>query len=86
MKHGNRIKGRDDRSSGIEILMPVVFPKIKPTLLLRCVYLQLHKKRRRPRVKNVTLKTKMKKGACLFMNKKANKGSSLFAAELKKGE
>jgi hypothetical protein len=31
MKHGNGIKGRDDRSSGIEILMSDAFTKINPT-------------------------------------------------------
>ena len=31
MKHGNDIKVRDDRSSGIEILMVDVFVKINPT-------------------------------------------------------
>ena len=31
MKHGSGIKGRDDRSSGIEILIADVLAKIKPT-------------------------------------------------------
>jgi hypothetical protein len=31
MKHGNGIKGRDDISSGIEILMTDSFVKINPT-------------------------------------------------------
>ncbi len=31
MKHGNGIKGRDDRSSGIEILITDTFVKINPT-------------------------------------------------------
>ena len=35
MKHGNGIKDRDDRSSGIEILMSNVFAKINPTDPLR---------------------------------------------------
>jgi hypothetical protein len=32
MKHGSGIKDRDDRSSGIEILMTDVFSKINPTV------------------------------------------------------
>jgi hypothetical protein len=35
MKHGNGIKGRDGRSSGIEFLMTDVFAKINPTDPLR---------------------------------------------------
>jgi hypothetical protein len=35
MKHGNGIKDRDDRSSGIEILMADAFAKINPTDPLR---------------------------------------------------
>jgi hypothetical protein len=35
MKHGNGIKGRKDRSSGIEILMADAFAKINPTDPLR---------------------------------------------------
>ena len=35
MKHGSGIKERDDRSSGIEILMVDAFAKIKPTDRLR---------------------------------------------------
>jgi len=31
MKHGNGIKGRDDKSSGIEIRMPEALAKINPT-------------------------------------------------------
>jgi hypothetical protein len=31
MKHGNGIKGREDKSSGIEILMVEGFAKINPT-------------------------------------------------------
>jgi hypothetical protein len=31
MKHGSGIKDRDDRSSGIEILMADAFDKINPT-------------------------------------------------------
>jgi len=31
MKHGSGIKGRDDKSSGIEILMVEAFTKINPT-------------------------------------------------------
>ena len=31
MKHGGGIKGLDDKSSGMEILMTDVFAKIKPT-------------------------------------------------------
>jgi hypothetical protein len=31
MKHGSGIRGRDDRSSGIEILMTDAFAKINPT-------------------------------------------------------
>ena len=31
MNHGNGIKGRDDKSNGIEILMSEAFAKIKPT-------------------------------------------------------
>ena len=31
MKHGNGMKGRDDKSSGIEILMVEDFAKINPT-------------------------------------------------------
>jgi hypothetical protein len=31
MKHGNGINGRDDKSSGIEILMAEAFAKINPT-------------------------------------------------------
>jgi hypothetical protein len=31
MKHGNGIKGRDDKSSGIEILLAEAFAKINPT-------------------------------------------------------
>ena len=37
MKHGSGIKGRDDRSSGIEIPMSDVFVKINPTYPLRLV-------------------------------------------------
>jgi hypothetical protein len=35
MKRGNEIRGRDDRSSGVEILMTDGFVKIKPTDPLR---------------------------------------------------
>jgi len=35
MKRGNGIKDRDNRSSGIEILMTDTFPKINPTDPLR---------------------------------------------------
>ncbi len=35
MKHGNAIKGRDHRSSGIEIVMTDAFAKINPTDPLR---------------------------------------------------
>jgi hypothetical protein len=35
MKHGNGIKDRDYRSSGIEILMSDAFAKINPTDPLR---------------------------------------------------
>jgi hypothetical protein len=35
MKHGSGIKDRDDRSSGVEILMTDVFAKINPTDPLR---------------------------------------------------
>jgi hypothetical protein len=35
MKHGNGIKDRDGRSSGIEILMTDVLAKINPTDPLR---------------------------------------------------
>jgi hypothetical protein len=35
MKHGSGIKGRDDKSSGIEILMTDAFAKINPTDPLR---------------------------------------------------
>jgi hypothetical protein len=31
MKHGGGIKDLDDKSSGIEILIPEAFSKIKPT-------------------------------------------------------
>jgi len=31
MKRGNGIKGRDDKSSGIEILVAEAFAKINPT-------------------------------------------------------
>jgi len=31
MKHGSGIKGRDDKSSGIEFLMADAFAKINPT-------------------------------------------------------
>ena len=31
MKHGSGIKDRDDKSSGIEILMAEAFAKINPT-------------------------------------------------------
>jgi hypothetical protein len=31
MKRGNGLKGRDDKSSGIEILMAETFAKINPT-------------------------------------------------------
>ena len=31
MKHGGGVKGRDDKSSGIEILMADAFAKINPT-------------------------------------------------------
>jgi hypothetical protein len=34
MKHGSGMKGRDDRSIGIEILMTDAFTKIKPTDLV----------------------------------------------------
>ncbi len=37
MKHGSGIKGRDDRSSGIEIRIADPLPKINPTDLLVCV-------------------------------------------------
>jgi hypothetical protein len=37
MKRGNGIKGRDDRSRGIEILMVDDFAKINPTEPLRLV-------------------------------------------------
>jgi hypothetical protein len=35
MKYGNEIKGQDDRSSGIEILMIDTYVKINPTDPLR---------------------------------------------------
>jgi hypothetical protein len=65
MEHDNGIKDRDDRSSGIEILMTDDFAKIKPTDPFRltkqvpqsvCVYLEQNKKRRGTRIQNVTLK------------------------------
>jgi hypothetical protein len=37
MKHGSGIKDRDDKSSGIEILMAEGFAKINPTDPLRLV-------------------------------------------------
>ena len=37
MKRGNGIKGRDDRSRGIEILMTDTFVKFNPTTPLRLV-------------------------------------------------
>jgi hypothetical protein len=35
MKYGNGINGRDDKSSGIEILMTEAFTKVNPTEPLR---------------------------------------------------
>jgi hypothetical protein len=35
MKHGNGIEDREDRSNGMEILIPEVFAKSKPTEPLR---------------------------------------------------
>ena len=45
MKHGNGIKDRDDRSSGIEILMTDTFAKINPTDPLRLVKQVAQRKR-----------------------------------------
>ena len=45
MKHGNGIKDRDDRSSGIEILMTDTFAKINPTDPLRLVKQVARRKR-----------------------------------------
>jgi hypothetical protein len=61
MKSGGGIKGLDDKSNGMEILMTEVFVKIKPTdpLILAkrlCVFIcNWIKKRREPRANNVTL-------------------------------
>jgi hypothetical protein len=45
MKRGNGIKGRDDRSSGIKILIPDVFVKINPTDPLRLAKQVVRRKR-----------------------------------------
>jgi hypothetical protein len=45
MKHGSGIKDRDDRSSGIEILMADAFAKINPTDTLRLVKQAARRKR-----------------------------------------
>ena len=41
MKHGNGVKGRDDKSSGVEILMTETFTKINP-LTLYCYLSKKH--------------------------------------------
>ena len=45
MKHGNGMKVRDDRSSGIKILMSDDFVKINPTDPLRLVKQETRRKR-----------------------------------------
>jgi hypothetical protein len=45
MKRGNGRKGRDDRSSGIEILMADAFAKINPTDPLRLAKQAARRKR-----------------------------------------
>jgi hypothetical protein len=45
MKHGNGIKDRDDKSSGIEILMVESFAKINPTDPLILAYQAARRKR-----------------------------------------
>ena len=45
MKRGSGIKGRDDKSSGIEILMAEAFAKINPTDPLRLAKLAARRKR-----------------------------------------
>jgi hypothetical protein len=44
MKHGSGMKGREDRSSGIEIPMTDVFVKIKPTDPFRFVQQTVRRK------------------------------------------
>ncbi len=48
MKHGGGIKGLDDKSSGMEILMTEVFAKIKPTDPLILVRHVARRKRKCP--------------------------------------
>jgi hypothetical protein len=42
MKRGNGIKGRDDKSSGIEILMAEALPKLSPKSTLLFVHREPH--------------------------------------------
>ncbi len=45
MKHDSGIKDRDDRSTGIEILMDETFAKISPTDPLTLPYQEARRKR-----------------------------------------
>jgi hypothetical protein len=45
MKHGSGIKGREDKSSGIEILIAEAFVKINPTEPLRLAKQTTQRKR-----------------------------------------
>ncbi len=48
MKHGNGIKDRDDKSSGIEILMTEAFTNTNPTETLMLVKETVRRKRNLP--------------------------------------
>jgi hypothetical protein len=53
MKHGSGINDRDDRSSGIEILMTDVFATINPTeVRTRIVYYESRKRELKIRLMN----------------------------------
>jgi hypothetical protein len=47
MKHGSGVKGREDKSSGIEILQVEALAKINPTEPLRLAEQEARKKRNR---------------------------------------
>jgi hypothetical protein len=55
MKHGGGIKGLDDKSSGMEILMTEVFVKIKPTDPLILVRHTVRRKRKCPDTSGMSL-------------------------------
>jgi len=69
MKHGNGIKGRDDKSSGIEILMTEGFAKINPTDPLRLAKQAARRNRNWPDSSGSSLaRADVSRWACRLLN------------------